>query len=819
MARPHPTPKPTPKVATAPASGPGAEQAAAAALSTGKFREAADLYKDLLKREPRPEWKQCLAQAYAGRAGQMAAKGMFQEAIALWRTRAQACGVPLLDGPYIDWLARTGSLDSAFPALLAAAHEGPPEQQAARQGRLAAVVLTAAPAALALVPADSPLMQYRAAARQALAALTVADMPALEAALQRIPFRSPYRDLRPLLKAAALVRTDAAAAAEIVVRVPADGPFEALAAPLRVAVQPTPQWLSAWQGLPAAARDLVLDLKGCPPAQRPLIEALAAVSDVPAEVPAGLFKALVRCQKLLPPGVARHWAWRLWAHMEQRRPPEFSAAFGSLREQEIVHAHALAAEIRQDPEAAEHYWESLVELLGKQPGQKQRAALILRRLARRLLVAGVAEHFVVDWLEESLEFDPDDRSAHLDLIRALRMLAETKEAREHLETSLARWPEDTALLQQGIELALQSGAFKKAATLAKQVQRLDPLNPRVSELIGQAHLSHARKLIKTHKQAAALRELDQAATWLRGGTAGAGRLNLLRALAGAKDEAADLLRQALAELGGPLLGRFLLALEGQRVHGNARAALAQAGHDARLAPTPADVLALAHALNAEPPRDRAVAAAIDVLLPMLQQAARSNRFSEDEFVQVGEALHRHRLEEATGYFTAAGLLQWPANRVLLYLDMAAVYIGKGRWHLPPNDALRLRQAFLAAQEQGDARTAKRIADLLNGVPDTLASGKPKRRRMRFMGPMDFDDDDDDDDIFMPEGSEVDAIEAMPAAQLIEFLSGSLRPGELDLFRANTKDLSPEQFKQQLLLIAEQLRSAEPPPQAPRKRRK
>jgi cellulose synthase operon protein C len=815
MARPQPTPK-TPSKA---ASGPGAEQAAAAALSAGKFREAAEFYKDLLKHDLRPEWKQGLADAYAGRARQMAAKGMFPEAIALWRTRSQACGLPLLEGPYVDWLAQSGSLDSALPALLTAAHEGPPEQQSARQGRLAATVLAAAPAVLAQIPADSPLMQHHAAARQALAALAADDTPTLEAALQRIPFRSPYRDLRPVLKAMALVRTDAAAAAEIMARVAVGGPFEGLAAPLRVAVQPAPQWLAAWHGLPAAARELVLDLKGCPPAHRPLIEVLAAVPNGPAEAPAGLFKVLTQYQKLLPRGLARRWALRLWAHMEERRSPAvFIDAFGHISEQEAVHAHALAAEMRQDAPEAEHHWQDLAGLLGQQPSQKLRAALILRRLARRLLAAGVADDFVVDWLEKSLDLDPDDRSAHLDLIRAWRLLAEPKQARERLEAALARWPEDTALLQQGIELALESGAFKKAATLAKQVQRLDPLNPRVPDLIGQAHLSHARKLIKSHKQAAALRELDQAATWLRGGTAGAGRLGLLRALAGTQDAAAGPLRQALAELGGPLVGTFLLALESQRVRGNARAVLAQAGHDARLAPTPADVLALAHALNAEPPRDRAVAAAIEVLLPRLQQAARSVRFSEDEFVLVAEALHRHRLAAATGYFTAAGRLQWPANRVLLYLDLAAAYIGKSPWHLPPQEALRLRQAVLAAQEQGDTRTAKRIADLLNGVPDTLASGKPRRRRMRFMGPMDFYDDDDDD-FFMPEISDMDAIESMPAAQLIEFLSASLRPGELDIFRANTKNLSPEQFKQQLLLIAEQLRSAEPPPQAPRKRRK
>lgn len=804
MARPHHPPK------TAPAPDAGR---AAAALSAGKFREAAELYKELLKRESTPEWKQGLADAYAGRAGQMAAKGMYQEAIALWRTRAQACGLPLLEGPYLDWLARTGALDAALPALLAAAHGGPPEQQAARQARLAAAVLAAEPQTLAQVPADSPLMQQRSAARQALAAAAAGDMPALEATLQGIPFRSPYRDLRPLLKALALIRTDAPAAAAIIARVAAGGPFELLAAPLRVAVQPAPQWLAAWQGLPAPARELVLDLKGCPPAERPLVEVLAVLPNAPAEAHVGLFKLLARFQKSLPRGLARRWALRLWPHLEQRRPTEFQAAFGSLGAHELAHAHALAAEIRQDLDEAGHQWHSLARVLGQQPGQAKRAALILRRLARRPLAAGVADEAVAGWLEQRLALDPDDREAHLDLIQARRLRAEPKQARERLEAALARWPDDTALLQQGIELALESGAFKKAATLAKQVQRLDPLNPRVPELIGQAHLSHARKLLKTRKPEAALRELEQATAWLRE-PAGVGRLKLLRALAAPRGEAKGLLQQALAELGGPLVGGFHAALEGQRVQSDARAPLALAGHDNRHAPAAAEVLALAHALNAEPPRDRAVAAAIDVLRPQLEQAARSARFSEDEFVQVGEALHRHRLQATTRSFMAAGRRQWPDNAVLLYLDLAGAYMGKP-WALPPREEERLEKAFKAAQAQGDARTAKRIADLLDGVPDPHAPGGrgPKRRRLRFMGPL--DDDDDDDDIF---GFGFPDLESMSPAQFVDFVSSMVPKGVQDEFRATTKGLSPEQLKQQFLDFAEQMRASGLPPQIPRKTR-
>ena len=38
------------------------------ALRFGRFKEAVDLYKQLLKQEARPEWRDALADAYLGRA-------------------------------------------------------------------------------------------------------------------------------------------------------------------------------------------------------------------------------------------------------------------------------------------------------------------------------------------------------------------------------------------------------------------------------------------------------------------------------------------------------------------------------------------------------------------------------------------------------------------------------------------------------------------------------------------------------------------------------------------------------------------------------
>ena len=53
---------------------------AAEALKQQRFKEAVELFKPMVRQDPRPEWKQSLAEAYRGRARALAAKKMFKEA-------------------------------------------------------------------------------------------------------------------------------------------------------------------------------------------------------------------------------------------------------------------------------------------------------------------------------------------------------------------------------------------------------------------------------------------------------------------------------------------------------------------------------------------------------------------------------------------------------------------------------------------------------------------------------------------------------------------------------------------------------------------
>ena len=709
------------------------EEHAHAALGASRYKEAIDHFKGLLKRERRSAWLEGLAAAYAGRAEQLVGKGMVKEALALWRTRADACGVSLLGGPYVGWLLQSGQIEQAL-GLLPAVERLPPEARALAHTQLAAAVLAAPDAALSGLPADSAMLRQRAAARAALAACARSDATGLEEALQAISFRSPYRDLRPLLKALALHASDPPQAAAALARVPEKGPFEPLARALRVCLMPGTEWLAGLRQLDEAGRTLVLDLKGCPEPQRALVLDLMGRAGASAATPLELCDALLRHRRVIGDGRARQLCLRLLPHAPQRLDA-FRTSFPPLAAAEQERVLALAAELKQQPEQAETHWLRLIKLLGAAPAavaNQQRAALVLRRLADSHAghrADGKLCRHARDWLGQSLNLDPADHASHLRLVRDARLCGDLRQARARLDAARKQFPEDAPLLQEAVEIALAAGAFKKAAGLAKQVLQLDPINPRVRTLIGQAHLAHARKQLKAHNPQAAQRELDEAATWVRN----AGERGLVKLLSGFVAESAiagaALWREAVGQLGSPLLGAFHLLLEGKRIKSQpaleSRDLLRRAGIDLDATPSAAQVVALAHALNTLPERDAALRAALDPLRGMLERAASAPHFSESEHLLVCEALHRHGQPDLTRRFAEAALERWPQRPAFVYLDAAARF-GAEPWRMPQREWQRLDRVFEQARDQGDQRTAARLSKLLaaagHGVPgDDLPS--------------------------------------------------------------------------------------------------
>ncbi|MDP4027969.1 MAG: tetratricopeptide repeat protein [Gallionella sp.] len=683
---------------------------AGAALSASRYKEAIELYKELVKRERQPIWVDGLAACYAGRARDLAAKGMLKEALVLWRNRAQLCGKPLAEGPYFDWLFQAGEQKELFQLL--ADNTLPEATRTELETCLAATVLAAPDNALPALPADSALLRHRSLVLGALAAYHRGDFAAMGEQLQAIPFRSPYRDLKPALKALALLTTDAEAAQAAIARLPSTGPFERLAAVLRAAVLPDGGWLAALRDLNEDGRHLVLDIKGCPDALRPLLLELSKLGDTPAA--ASLLDTLLRHRRAVPEDKFIGLYHRLMPHLGRRLPK--NPDYARLPTEKKTHITALAGELLGELEDAEDDWKKLAELLCTQPEQRLRAALIWRHMADLSRKNGPNNN-AFKHLKKSLELDPEDRDSYLTVIRVLRSDNDLAQARAYLDKALPRFPKDAGVLLEAVEVALAGKAFKKAVGLAKQVLELDPINPQVRGLIGHALFSHARKQIKARNNPAACKELDAAEEWLRAPEDKA-MLKLLRSFAteGQASDADAQLREAVADFGGALVGVFHLLLEANKVGLDPKDLLLRAGVDLETTPpAPEAVIALAQAMSAARDGEKTIRAALAPLRAPLKRAVKA-KFSEADHLLVCEALQRSGEKELLLTYAEAALKRWPDRPVFVYFRVTARY-GNDSYDIPDQDFDALEKALENARLQGDERTAQRILAVLDPMED------------------------------------------------------------------------------------------------------
>ena len=686
------------------------EARARQALDTRHFREAIEHYKTLLKQERRVEWLDGLADSYAGRAAELADKGMLSEALVVWRNRASLCGRPLAEGPYLGWLLRAGEHDAALALLTA---DGLSATAAAElETGLAAVVLTSPDSALARLAADSPLFRQRPIALAAIAACCRGDQTELEQHLRAIPFRSPYRDLRFILKALSVVGSDPAQAAGLIGRAVVAGPFEGLAAVVRAAILPGSRWLAAMPALDDEGRQLLLDLKGCPEERRSVLFDLARLGSTPP--PAKVVELLLRRHRGLPASVAT-LCRRLLPYAQQRMS-EYQGAFGPLTEGEQECIAALAAEHQGDSRLSRAHWLRAAEWYSPPEKEPLQAALILRRLfevfvgdADRADLEDLDEE-CIDWLRRSLALDPDDLATYLKVIRIHRQGRDLRAARAIVDRALARFANDPAVLLEAVEVALAGNAFKKAVTLAKRLLELDPINSRVRALIGQAHVSHARKQIRAKRPDAAAKELALAEQWLISADERS-VVKLLRGLSATDQTASALLSDVVRELGGQLLAAFHLLLECARVGIPAPATLRRAGIDLSGKPNASEVLAVAHALNTLREEPRALRTLLDSLRAPLRRAAGED-FSESERVSICEALLRWDERSLLQAYADVGLKRWPARPIFVYFTTFARHGPRAYFVISVREETALARALDQAQDDGDQRTALRIRGLI-----------------------------------------------------------------------------------------------------------
>jgi tetratricopeptide (TPR) repeat protein len=482
--------------------------AARHALQQRFFKDAIAAYKELLKREKRPEWEQELARAYRERALQLAEKGMYQEAVVLWENQAKLGPEAAPSAEYLAWLVQAGQfaklaglIDSAAEALA----QSPVGQ---RLPEALALLALENDKLLGQFPQDHAIVKHQPLVKRALAAYAAKRDDEVEACLRQIPSRSPYRNVRTLLKALLLLETDRAAAVEALGKIEADSITRGLADLLRRYGRTAGPEILHFSELTGKQQAVINKLNGYGKAQLNLLRDIRKVASTRSDRVA--FETVLNNREFFGAEASRRFCRAELIHYPAGIAL-YERAFGKLPAFEHHRIQALHAEEERIPPKAANFWGQCIEELKKRPPEDRdlmTEALIYRHIAK--LAASEVPEIAADALEKSLDLDPDDRDSYLALIKLYEELGAAKKGQEWLDKGLKRYPRDVDLLVSAMHAAGRRKAFKKAAGFAKTLLEVDPINSQARQFLIDAHIGHARKQFRAGRIDLAQQELDQA---------------------------------------------------------------------------------------------------------------------------------------------------------------------------------------------------------------------------------------------------------------------------------------------------------------------
>jgi cellulose synthase operon protein C len=713
---------------------------AAEALRQERFREAIDLFKLLLRQEPRPEWKRALADAYHGRARDLAAKRMFKEAAMVLENALAPDGTlhdPLF---YLECLIRDGQQQkAAMHALIYIGRDAalPVDSRAALE-ELTAALLVAVPLRPDPTrpgPAErTRWLELAATSREALDAW-VSGAPAeeVERHLNRISLRSAFRPVRLLLKSllGGLQETDRSR--WLLEAITPGSPFLAFREAVEAVISGE-QGIDAenWHRLTRVQQAFVAEARDLPASAS---QFLAHVADAARAGPAALYNFLSK-QTEQPQAEIRSACLNLLPQIPDRLA-QFEQRFGPLSPLERNRIQALAAERRDDWDRAERFWRAAASSV---PSEDPQAGLMRGVIFRHLAdlaaahpqIKGDPDDFpsdpIIHYLEQSREADPDYVPAVLKLIGQYRKDDRPKDWHRLAEEVVQRFPDNSAVLQQATESAVARKAYKKAAGFARRLLQIDPINAGVRRQMIELQVAHARKQMRARRPDLATRELGTAYEWERPDAPNA-LLRIAHGLiglqAGEGEWAEARLQEGVALAGGGAAGWFRAALETElmRLGGGLVDRLRKELAQARVAPpTREAVLSVMTALGQpEATANRkAVASLLLGMRPWLLHAAAFD-WLPAEFHVLAETFARFEAFNLLQEYARAARQRDVTNSTWRFYEIVARTRGDVE-RLSMSEMNELTKMADAAVDRKDFHAANRIERFLSGESVT-SSGR------------------------------------------------------------------------------------------------
>lgn len=611
-------------------------------LDGKRFKEAIATCKEALKSRPNPPLEQVLAQAYQGRALEVAAKGMFPEAIMLWENQAKITGQTLWQPCYVNWLLAAGQynkLASQADTLTAALT---PCGMARPVLETLALLALNDSKLLAQLPADHPIVKHQPVLLKALNAYTRREDGVLEDCLQQIPSRSPYREVRTLLKGLLTLETDRSAGLATLSRIATDSVIHPLVEHLIRQTSEHGIDPRSYGQLENKLQTLLNKLNGYGKHQLDLIRNLKKINPDSSE--RILFEFALNNRQALGEESARRYCHALLSTY----PDGFKLYerhFGALPTLEKLRQKALALESSLGLRDAIWVWQDYIAELRKQQRDEDAAhndlvEAIIQRYCFRLTGSDHSRR-TLKFLIKSLELDPLDKDSYSHLISGLRK-SDPKESLAWLDKALEHFPKDLDFLTQAMHAATERGAFKKAVGYARAILDIDSLNSTARECMIESRLGHARKQIQTGRLDLAQQEIAAAADLdVHGRNSSIFYLGgIIAILSGDAERGNGLLQQGACVDRSPLVAELRFSIERIELGLTNRGKNKYPSFvDKKYQPDRADLQALARKLAGIPKKLwPALHKALATLQPVILRGTKAGQTSEDDLAELCQSL-------------------------------------------------------------------------------------------------------------------------------------------------------------------------------------
>ncbi|MBF0293608.1 MAG: hypothetical protein HQL96_00345 [Magnetococcales bacterium] len=666
------------------------------------------------------------AAATLRRAWEIAARGMFKEAVLLWE-HAQRLGSETAPPPelLLTWMINARQYNKGIHFFLdneAAIRYAQPRVWTTAREVFAVVALTNASDSHPLPPWNLPPWNQAVNAQGALQAYCRNEPRTLRTCLVPIDATSPFRPLRAILESLLLPASEKERIDALLHDIPDHSPF----APLRVIAQ----------ARTLDPMELAQTLRRMPPMDRIPTALLCGVEEKRLKLLIKLNETSHPCQQLalmlghadlLPSAALRAALWPMLPDCMEERG-RFEKKFGPIPEFDRERLFALHHERQQSNSRAIHYWRKCILLLENAADGDEtriRLSLLYHRLATiEQRYANPSTPQIVELLEKSLGYDPGNQAIWLELLHWRNRLKRDRQGfYRSADQAARRFPGSVAVLSIAMSAAMEKGAFKKASGLARRIQKSNAAPDDLQETRLTALANHARKRILDGHFDLARRELTRATrirpekNW---------RLCLLEAmlhfLEGNPQQAESSLEESRASAGPRQVMHAVRAfLEAVGLHlsplllDRFRHALVRC--DA-LPPVREEVIGIADLIAGMHPGQPGVSVEIMALLSGYFRKAAVLVYDQEEMRKVCRTLAMTKRYPLLALYGRLAETRWPTEAVFTYFRACGQCEGDA-WRLSDRDFHLLLQAGEDLLEQDPEGAA-----MINGLLAIPASQRP-----------------------------------------------------------------------------------------------